>query len=121
MSKQPPPASAASAVGPCPTVIKIVGRFGTGSLPSTIAPTDHPPLDSNISSVDKALLFFSFVFLNVCFQIAFIIRKQSESAMNSILSRSSLFFDVSFLERLGKQISSGIHVSRDSSMLNAIW
>ena len=27
---------------PCPTVIKIVGRPGTGSLPSTIAPPDHP-------------------------------------------------------------------------------
>ena len=33
MSKQPPPAPTASAVGPCPTVIQIVG---TGSLPSTI-------------------------------------------------------------------------------------
>ena len=42
MSKPPPPAPTASAVGPCPTVIKIVGRPGTGSLPSTIAPPDHP-------------------------------------------------------------------------------
>ena len=42
MSKQPPPAPTASAVGPCPTVIKIVGRPGTGSLRSTIAPPDHP-------------------------------------------------------------------------------
>ena len=42
MSKHPPPAHTASAVGPCPTVIKIVGRPGTGSLPSTIAPPDHP-------------------------------------------------------------------------------
>ena len=40
MSKPPPPT--ASAIGPCPTVIKIVGRPGTGSLPSTIAPPDHP-------------------------------------------------------------------------------
>ena len=37
-----PPAPTASAIGPCPTVIKIVGRPGTGSLPSTIAPPDHP-------------------------------------------------------------------------------
>ena len=44
MSKQPPPAPTASAVGPCPTVIQIVGRPGTGSLPSTIAPPDHPHL-----------------------------------------------------------------------------
>ena len=42
MSKQPPPAPTANAVGPCPTVIQIVGRVGTGSLPSTIAPPDHP-------------------------------------------------------------------------------
>ena len=42
MSKQPPPAPTASAVGPCPTVFKIVGRPGTGSLPSTFAPPDHP-------------------------------------------------------------------------------
>ena len=33
MSKQPPPAPTASAIGPCPTMIKIVGRPGTGSLP----------------------------------------------------------------------------------------
>ena len=42
MSKQPPPAPTASAVGPCPTEIQIVGRPGTRSLPSTIAPPDHP-------------------------------------------------------------------------------
>ena len=42
MSKPPPPAPTASAIGPFPTVIKIVGRPGTGSLPSTIAQPDHP-------------------------------------------------------------------------------
>ena len=42
MSKQPPPAPTASAVGPCPNVIQIVGRPGTGSLPSTVALPDHP-------------------------------------------------------------------------------
>ena len=46
MSKQPPPAPTASAVGPCPTVIQIVGRPGTGSLPSTITPPDHPPMET---------------------------------------------------------------------------
>ena len=30
MSKQPPPAPTARAVGPCPTVIRIVGRPSTG-------------------------------------------------------------------------------------------
>ena len=43
MSKPPPPAPTASAIGPCPTEIQIVGRPGTGSLPSTIAPPDRPP------------------------------------------------------------------------------
>ena len=42
MSKQPPPAPTASAIGPCPTIIQNVGRPGTGSLPRTIAPPDHP-------------------------------------------------------------------------------
>ena len=42
MFRQPPTAPTASAVGPCPTVIQSVGRPGTGSLPSTIAPPDHP-------------------------------------------------------------------------------
>ena len=42
MSKQPLPASTASAVGPCPTVIQIVGRPGTVNLPRTIAPPEHP-------------------------------------------------------------------------------
>ena len=42
MSKQPPPAPTASAIGLCPTIIQNVGRPGTGSLPRTIAPPDHP-------------------------------------------------------------------------------
>ena len=29
MSKQPPPAPTANAIGPCPTIIQIVGRPGT--------------------------------------------------------------------------------------------
>ena len=32
MSNQIPPAPTASAKGPCPTIIHIVGRPGTGSL-----------------------------------------------------------------------------------------
>ena len=39
MSKQPPPAPTASAVGPCPTVIHIVSSPGSGSYP---APSHHP-------------------------------------------------------------------------------
>ena len=35
--------------GPCPTVIQSVGRPGTGSLPSTIAPPDHPRAIKEIS------------------------------------------------------------------------
>ena len=37
-----PPAPTASVIGPCPTLIQIVGRPGTGSLPRTIVPPDHP-------------------------------------------------------------------------------
>ena len=47
MSKQPPPAPTTSPVGPFPIVIQIVGRHGTGSLPSTIAPPDHSPSGGN--------------------------------------------------------------------------
>ena len=43
MSIPPPPAPTASAIGPCPTENKVVGRPGTASLPSTIAPPDHSP------------------------------------------------------------------------------
>ena len=42
MPKQPPPTPTENAVGPCLTTIKIIGRPSTESLPSTIAPPDHP-------------------------------------------------------------------------------
>ena len=45
MSKQAPPAPTASAVGPCPTVIQIVGRPGTGSLPSILFFQKNPSLN----------------------------------------------------------------------------
>ena len=48
ISKQPPPAPTASAIGPCPTIIKTVGRPGTGSLPRTIAPPDHPERSTEV-------------------------------------------------------------------------
>ena len=51
MSKPPPPAPTVSAIGPCPTAIKIVGRPGTVSLPSTIAPPDHPLHDNNVLTI----------------------------------------------------------------------
>ena len=35
------PAPTASAIGPCPTIIQIVGRPGTGSLPRTSTPPYH--------------------------------------------------------------------------------
>ena len=50
MSKQPPPAPTASAIDPCPT-IQNVGRPGTGSLPRTIAPPDHPHQTSYDSGI----------------------------------------------------------------------
>ena len=55
MSKPSPPAPTASAVGPCPTIIQIVGRPGTGSLPRVIAPPDHPHLSTLPISVLRSL------------------------------------------------------------------
>ena len=45
MSKQTPPVPTVSAIGPCTTIIQIVGRPGIGSLPRTIASPDYPPSD----------------------------------------------------------------------------
>ena len=56
MSKQPPPAPTVSAVGPCPTVIQIVGRPGIESLPSTIAPPDH----SQVAYKNDNFRFYTF-------------------------------------------------------------
>ena len=71
MSKQPPPAPTASAVGPCPTIIQIVGRPGTGCLPSTIAPPDQPRVltkkmnthNLNLTKKTKNNNFFSVISL----------------------------------------------------------
>ena len=54
MSKQPPPAPTARAVGPSPTIIQIVGRPGTGSLLSTIAPLHHPKKINEAWEVENA-------------------------------------------------------------------
>ena len=54
MSKQPPPAPTASAIGPCPTIIQIVGRPDTGSLPWTIAPPDHPQYTQRVLTIINA-------------------------------------------------------------------
>ena len=44
--KTSPPVPTTSAVGPCPTILaKLIGRPGTGSLPSTIAPPNHPSVN----------------------------------------------------------------------------
>ena len=42
MSKQPPPSPTASTIGPCSTIIRIVGRPDPGSLPRTLAPPNRP-------------------------------------------------------------------------------
>ena len=48
MSKQPPVAPTANAIGPCPTIIQIVGRPGTGSLPHGHR-TSRPPTQSPVN------------------------------------------------------------------------
>ena len=59
MSKQPAPT--ASAVGPCPTIIQIVGRPGPGSLPRTIPPPDQPPLQKENKYMYWIVKHFSIV------------------------------------------------------------
>ena len=44
ISKQPPPAPTASAIGPCPTISQIVGRPGTGSNTQDHRTTRPPPM-----------------------------------------------------------------------------
>ena len=73
MSKQPPPAPTASAVGPCPTGLQTVGRPGTGSSPSTIAPPDHP------TTTTKANFFFRAV--TDCPLFAIMIRKTARESI----------------------------------------
>ena len=41
--KKKTPAPTASAIGPCPTAIQIVGRPATESLPRTTVPPTPPP------------------------------------------------------------------------------
>ena len=53
MFKQAQPAPNASAIGSCPSVIKIVGRPGTEGLPSTIALPDHPRFELVLESRGK--------------------------------------------------------------------
>ena len=72
MSKQPPPAPTTSAVGPCPTVIQIVGRPSAGSLPSTIAPPDHPPSKWNTVDTYTQMIWLSFVYLTAFFYNNFV-------------------------------------------------
>ena len=57
MSKQPPPAPPASTEGPCSTFIRIKGRSGTRTLPSTIASPDQPTLLTGKNYFFTGLLF----------------------------------------------------------------
>ena len=65
MSKQPPPAPIASAIGPCPTTIKTVGRHGTGSLPRTIEPPDHPIIIEQCSMLTDQPLLMSILPISI--------------------------------------------------------
>ena len=64
MCKQPPSAPTASAVGLCPTVIQIVERLGSGSLPSTIAPPDLPFPGTNGFRCIHSLGLATMIFVN---------------------------------------------------------
>ena len=56
MSKQPPPAPIASAIGPCPTVIQTVGRLALEVYPG---PMHHPTIPY------RTRIFFGWLFLGL--------------------------------------------------------
>ena len=91
MSKQPPSAPAASAVGPCPTVIQIVGRPGTGSLPSTIAPPDHPLLKI------KYLYFYIFFYV-------FYLNSYLQHITHTFISVNHIICNIGCLKQTGKRM-----------------
>ena len=62
-----PLAPTARAISPCPTIIQIVGRPGTGSLPRTIAPPDHPSLDIVWHTIRPMYLFIGMFIANHVF------------------------------------------------------
>ena len=92
MSKQPPPAPTASTIGPCPTFIQIVGRPGTGSIPSTIAPHDQlgPDFYGN-KYVDEMFFFFLKGTVAVLRSFA-----ETETVLLSLLSRLCLIVNNGF-------------------------
>ena len=99
MSKQRAPASApaptASAVGPCPTIIKSVGRPGTGSLPSTIAPPDHPNSHTDKHTDKHIKLLYGTVFSLFLF---YCLKKTERQYSRLSLSRLRLSRTTAYLE-----------------------
>ena len=84
MSKQPPPAPTASAGGPCPTIIQIVGRPSTGSLPRAIAPPDHPLSEwiDPTSSKRKSRFSYKNKYVYTLNNLAYIVNKQFYKSIN---------------------------------------
>ena len=67
MSKPPPPAHTASAIDPCPTVIKIVGRPTMEVYP---APSHHATTSSSKYKLRRAILFVIYLFIIIIFFLA---------------------------------------------------
>ena len=87
MSKPTPPAPTASAIGPCPTVIKIVGRPGTGSLPSTIAPPNHP-LFPHLDTYQHTDILHNFSLIPICSKKGYPL--EARITLSYVISRASL-------------------------------
>ena len=69
MSTQPPSAPTARAIGPCPTIIQIVGRPGTRSLRRTIAPPTTP-YSQRTSTITLPIFFMELCpFVNLSIKI----------------------------------------------------
>ena len=94
-----PSAPTASAVGPCPTVIQIVGRPGTGSLPSTIAPPDYPHFI--YSKVSKIYLeYYTYCVHEICYSNTVYLMMVRKS--NYFATHNSLYFVFQWSPSTGK-------------------
>ena len=83
MSKQLPPAPTASAIGPCPTIIQIVGRPGTGSLSRTTAPPDQPQHSETSYRCHNMTTSNSFTYMYIVYANARVSTRMTELLIRS--------------------------------------
>ena len=104
MSKQPPSAPTASAIGPCPTIIQSVGRPGTGNLLRTIAPPDHPLVYPK-SNYQTTQFEYQAYRSRVLKSLTFWLYKNSNGALVSTSGVVPLFPDILLLLKVSPLLS----------------